>query len=65
MTGTAVSVAGFVLLGLVGVALEVLARRTGRLPTAGASLAAAMRTTPGRVAVLVWWVWLGVHFLAR
>jgi hypothetical protein len=24
-----------------------------------------MRTTPGRVAVLLAWVWLGVHFLAR
>jgi hypothetical protein len=28
-------------------------------------VAAAMRTTPGRVAVLVGWLWLGVHFLAR
>lgn len=65
MTGTAVSIAGFVLLGLLGVGLEVVARRSERLPRAGASLAAAMRTTPGRVAVLVWWVWLGVHFLAR
>jgi hypothetical protein len=33
--------------------------------TAGRTVAAAMRTTPGRVAVLVSWLWLGVHFLAR
>ena len=26
---------------------------------------AAMRTTPGRVVVLLTWLWLGVHFLAR
>jgi hypothetical protein len=24
-----------------------------------------MRTTPGRIAVLLAWLWLGVHFLAR
>lgn len=65
MIGTEVSIAGFVLLGLVGVGMETAARRGGRLPPVGASLAAAMRTTPGRVAVLVWWIWIGVHFLAR
>jgi hypothetical protein len=27
--------------------------------------AAAMRTVPGRLAVLLAWLWLGVHFLAR
>jgi hypothetical protein len=31
----------------------------------GHVLGAAMRTVPGRVAVLVAWLWLGVHFLAR
>jgi hypothetical protein len=38
--------------------------RPGRA-TAGQALAAAMRTTPGRVAVLLAWAWLGLHFLAR
>jgi hypothetical protein len=33
--------------------------------TAGRTVAVAMRTTPGRVVVLLAWVWLGVHFLAR
>ena len=33
--------------------------------SAGQVLGAAMRTVPGRVAVLVAWLWLGVHFLAR
>ena len=31
----------------------------------GQALGAAMRTVPGRVTVLVAWLWLGVHFLAR
>jgi len=31
----------------------------------GQALGAAMRTVPGRVAVLLAWLWLGVHFLAR
>jgi hypothetical protein len=34
---------------------------TGR----GTAVATAMRTTPGRGAVLIGWLWLGVHFLAR
>ena len=32
---------------------------------AGQAVGAAMRTVPGRVAVLLAWLWLGVHFLAR
>ena len=31
----------------------------------GEAVAAAMRTTSGRVAVLLAWAWIGVHFLAR
>jgi hypothetical protein len=33
--------------------------------TVGETIGAAMRTTPGRIAVLSAWLWLGVHFLAR
>ena len=65
MTGTAGSVAGVACLLVTGLALELYAR-AGRGPaTAGQALAAAMRTVPGRLAVLVAWLWLGVHFLAR
>ena len=32
---------------------------------AGQVLGAAMRTVPGRLTVLLVWLWLGVHFLAR
>lgn len=65
MTGTKVSVIGFVALLITGLALELAGRRRTGLPTAAQALAAAMRTTPGRVTVLAAWVWVGVHFLAR
>jgi hypothetical protein len=70
MSHRAVSIAVFLVLGAVGLGLEAWARRgpvarAGGFPAAGPALAAAMRSTPGRVAVFSWWVWLGVHFLAR
>ncbi len=65
MTGTAVSLLGFaVLLGSAAV-LEITARRGRGAAPATRAVAAAMRSTPGRTAVLLGWVWLGVHFLAR
>ncbi|MCV2487763.1 DUF6186 family protein [Geodermatophilus sp. YIM 151500] len=63
--GTAVSVAVFAVLLVAAVALEAGARRAGRWPTATEAVAAAMRTGTGRFAVLLVWLWLGVHFLAR
>jgi hypothetical protein len=65
MTGAALSIAGLAVLGAAGLALQLVARSGRRRPTAGQALAAAMRSTPGRAAVLLAWVWLGVHFLAR
>ena len=61
MTG----VAGFAVLLAAAVALEAAARAGAGPATATETVAAAMRTTPGRVAVLLARVWLGVHFLAR
>ncbi|MGY1722157.1 DUF6186 family protein [Blastococcus sp. SYSU DS0533] len=56
-----------VFLGLLGVALviEVCARLGHGPATAAEALEAAMRTTPGRAVVLLTWLWVGVHFLAR
>ena len=56
---------GFAVLLLAALALEVAARRGAGPATAAQAVDAAMRTTAGRVAVLVAWLWLGVHFLAR
>ncbi|MBB3083875.1 DUF6186 family protein [Geodermatophilus sabuli] len=65
MSGTAGSVVGFALLLLTALALQVAARRGSCGVTVARAVGAAMRTTPGRAAVLVVWLWLGVHFLAR
>jgi hypothetical protein len=65
VTGTAAAALGFALLAVSAVVLDAAARRRPDLPSAGRSVAAAMRTTPGRVAVLAAWLWIGVHFLAR
>jgi Family of unknown function (DUF6186) len=56
---------GFAVLLLAAVALEVAARRGAGPATAAEAVGAAMRSTPGRVTVLLVWLWLGVHFLAR
>lgn len=60
-----VSIVGAVCLIVVGVVLEVCARRGPGPATAGGALSAAMRTTYGRAIVLLAWLWIGVHFLAR
>lgn len=65
MSGTGVSVLAFLVLALAAVVLEVSARLAGRPASLPDAVAAAMRTTPGRVAVLASWLWIGVHVLAR
>jgi uncharacterized protein DUF6186 len=65
VSGSTASVAGFLALLVAALTLEVTGRRRPDRVTAAQALAAAMRTTPGRAAVLVAWLWLGVHFLAR
>ena len=56
---------GFAVLLVTALALEAAARRDAGPATVHEAVGAAMRTTPGRVAVLLAWLWLGVHFLAR
>jgi hypothetical protein len=65
VSATAAGVAGLVCLLVAGLALEARARARPGPATAAEAVGAAMRTTPGRVTVLVAWLWLGVHFLAR
>jgi Family of unknown function (DUF6186) len=65
VSGAATSLACVVVLLVAALTLEVGAHRGRRTATAAQALGAAMRTTPGRATVLVVWLWLGVHFLAR
>ena len=63
--GVLASTAGFVCLLAVALAIEVCARLGLGPATATQALGAAMRTTPGRAVVLLTWLWIGMHFLAR
>ena len=54
----AVSVTGFHLFAGAGIVL-LHGRRSGSAVTAAQALAAGMRSTPGRIAVFAWWLWLG------
>ncbi|WP_100502130.1 DUF6186 family protein [Geodermatophilus chilensis] len=56
---------GFAALLLAALVLEAAARRGAGPATAAETVGAVMRTAPGRTAVLLAWLWLGVHFLAR
>jgi hypothetical protein len=65
MSGPSLSVVGFAVLVTAALALELTARRRRSGVTAAEAIGAAMRTTAARAVVLLVWVWLGVHFLAR
>ncbi|MEV0270819.1 MAG: hypothetical protein HOV71_08330 [Hamadaea sp.] len=64
------AIAGFILAGLLVLAVEWAARRTSRIPTLGDLAAVVMthevgRIPVGRIAVFGFWWWVGWHFLAR
>lgn len=66
MSDAAVTVTGFVLFALTGVALEMQARRPdSRLPRVADLFSIMASTGPGRVALMLCWWWLGWHFLVR
>jgi hypothetical protein len=66
MTSHQITVAVWILLGLIAVALEAAARLPkSRIPRLGTLLGAAMRTRSGRVGILAAWLWIGLHFFAR
>jgi hypothetical protein len=66
MTSRSLTIAGFLVIGAVWVAFQVLARsrRSGML-TFGQWIDLVMSLRYGRVGVLLVWWWLGWHFLAR
>lgn len=57
---------GFVLLAIVGLIVELVARRADSTrPTVGELLGILVATRTGRVLAVLVWGWLGWHFLAR
>jgi hypothetical protein len=65
VTPRAAIIAGFVAIAVAAVGAEWFARRRAGIRPAGVTLAAALRSRGGRIAVLAVWLWLGWHFLAR
>jgi Family of unknown function (DUF6186) len=66
MSSRAITIAGFLAIGVAWIALELAGRsRRTRVPTFAAWLDLLMGYRYGRVGVLLVWWWLGWHFLAR
>jgi hypothetical protein len=66
MSSHDLTVAGYVLIVLAGVCLQLLSAREGSpVPPLGDVLRWAMRTRSGRVGVIAGWAWIGIHFFAR
>ena len=64
MTRT-VTLVGYGIAGACALALELAARRGGRVATFGAALTGVLRRPPLRVLVQAGWLWLGWHLFAR
>jgi hypothetical protein len=66
MTAHDVTIAGYLTLFGVALALQLAARRgVAGVPRFEAVIARAVRTRPGRMALVTAWAWLGLHFFAR
>jgi hypothetical protein len=66
MSSHVITIAGFVAFAFAGTALNLLAHRSGsRIPTMGAMLTRIMYSRTGRIAVVAWWAWLGLHLFSK
>lgn len=60
-----VTLLGYGSAAVAALALELAARRCGRLASFGDVLAAVLRRWPARLAILAAWLWLGWHLFVR
>jgi Family of unknown function (DUF6186) len=60
-----VTLAGYLVIVAVAVALEVGSRRRRRGATFGDALAVVLRPGPARFALVAAWLWLGWHLFVR
>lgn len=66
MSSHDLSMAGYLLIVLSAVALQLASRRDGsRVPSLGQVLTRIMTTRPGRIGLLTGWAWVGLHFFAK
>lgn len=60
-----ITVAGYVLVVVIAIGLELAARRTRRVVTFGEVLAVALRRPWMRLLLQVGWLWIGWHVFVR
>lgn len=61
----AITIAGYIVMIMAAVAIDVAARRgVGQLETLGDTIRAAMGDRTVRIAIVATWWWIGWHFLA-
>jgi hypothetical protein len=60
-----VTMLGYALLLASGIGLELVARRSRRLPTFGQALGLALRRWPLRLLLQAGWLWVGWHVFVR
>ena len=66
MSSRAITVGGYLLFLALGIGLNVLAHRHGSaIPTMGAMFTRIMHSRTGRIAVVAWWAWLGLHLFSK
>ena len=66
MSSHTITLAGYLLVLTLGTGLNALAHRPGsRLPTLAAVLTQIMHSRTGKIAVIAWWAWLGVHLFSK
>ena len=66
MSSHVITLAGYLAFLVAGIGLDVLAHRAGsRIPTIGAVFGRIMHSRTGRIAVVAWWAWLGLHVFSK
>ena len=66
MSSRAVTIAGYLVFLGTGLILTALAHRRGsRIPPMSELFSWVMRTRTGRIAVVAWWAWIGLHLFAK
>ena len=65
MNWRVLTVSGYLVVLISAIALVVASHLpNSTIPTFGTLMSRIMRTRSGRIAVLVGWLWLGMHFFA-
>jgi Family of unknown function (DUF6186) len=66
MSSHTVTLAGYLLVLALGTGLNALAHRpASRLPTLAAVCTRIMHSRTGKIAVIAWWAWFGVHLFSK